>query len=30
MNYQQTPIAELDTDVLLELILRGYDVVHIQ
>jgi hypothetical protein len=30
MNYQQTPIEELDTDVLLELILRGYDVVHIQ
>ncbi len=30
MNYQQTPIEELDTDVLLELILRGYDAGHME
>lgn len=30
MNYHQTSIEELDTDVLLELILRGYDVGHLQ
>lgn len=30
MNYQQTPIEELDTDMLLELILQGYDVGHLQ
>lgn len=28
MNYPQTQIEELDTDVLLELILRGYDAEH--
>lgn len=30
MNDQHTPIEELDTDVLLELILQGYDVGHLQ
>lgn len=30
MNYEQTPAEELDTDVLLELILRGYDVAHLE
>ncbi|RBP27586.1 regulator of cell morphogenesis and NO signaling [Marinobacter pelagius] len=29
MNNQQPPIEELDTDVLLELILRGYDAAHL-
>jgi regulator of cell morphogenesis and NO signaling len=28
MNDQQTPIEELDTDALLEIILRGYDAGH--
>lgn len=29
MNYQQTPIEEVDTDVLLELISQGYDAEHL-
>lgn len=29
MSYQQTPIEELDTDALLEIILRGYDAGHL-
>lgn len=30
MSDQQTPAERLDTDVLLELILRGYDVAHLE
>ncbi|MEP1217069.1 MAG: hemerythrin domain-containing protein [Marinobacter sp.] len=30
MNYQQTPAEKLDTDALLDLILRGYDAAHLE